>query len=207
LRGERHDVDLYGLPLGAGGHSVRLNGRVYEAIVATFERRKRCDLYHSALEVRLPDGRYVIEMTPVAGGGSGDHGAVAGGAVGSALLGWSKLFRYEVRRWRDGAIPDVTEAVESPYTLSSDAAVAQRLLDLVPLVPTPVWGRDELRTGEMWNSNSLTSWLLVSAGLDITEVALPSRGRAPGWDAGIDVARRMPAAQATGRCSSQATTR
>ncbi len=27
-------VDLYWLPLGAGGHSVRLNGRVYEAVAA-----------------------------------------------------------------------------------------------------------------------------------------------------------------------------
>ncbi len=46
-------VDLYWLPLGAGGHSVRFNGRVYEALVATVERRTRCDLYHSALEVRV----------------------------------------------------------------------------------------------------------------------------------------------------------
>jgi hypothetical protein len=56
-------VDLYWLPLGAGGRSVRFNGRVYEALVATIERRKRCDLYHSALEVRTPDRRFVIEMT------------------------------------------------------------------------------------------------------------------------------------------------
>jgi hypothetical protein len=27
-------VDLYWLPLGAGGHSVRLNGRVFEAVAA-----------------------------------------------------------------------------------------------------------------------------------------------------------------------------
>ena len=94
-------VDLYWLPLGAGGHSVRFNGRIYEAIFAAFERRKRYDLYHSALEVRVPSGRYVIEMTPVLGSDHGDHGAVAGGAVGSALLGWTNLFRYEIRRWRD----------------------------------------------------------------------------------------------------------
>lgn len=43
-------VDLYWLPLGAGGHSVRLNGRVYEAIAARLERRPSCDLYHSALD-------------------------------------------------------------------------------------------------------------------------------------------------------------
>jgi hypothetical protein len=58
-------IDLYWLPLGAGGHSVRLNGRVFEAVVAALERRPRCDLYHSALEVRVADGRYTIESAPV----------------------------------------------------------------------------------------------------------------------------------------------
>jgi hypothetical protein len=32
-------VDLYWLPLGAGGWFVRLNGRIYEAIHALVERR------------------------------------------------------------------------------------------------------------------------------------------------------------------------
>ena len=31
-------VDLYWLPLGAGGHSVRLNGIVYEAVAAAVGR-------------------------------------------------------------------------------------------------------------------------------------------------------------------------
>ena len=52
-------VDLYWLPLGAGGHSVRLNGRVFEAVAARLERRSPCDLYHSALVVRVPEGRFV----------------------------------------------------------------------------------------------------------------------------------------------------
>jgi hypothetical protein len=34
-------VDLYWLPLGAGGHSVRLNGRVFEAIAARLARRPK----------------------------------------------------------------------------------------------------------------------------------------------------------------------
>jgi len=58
-------VDLYWLPLGAGGHSVRLNGRAYEAVAALVERRPACDLYHTALEVHVPEGRFVIEQTPV----------------------------------------------------------------------------------------------------------------------------------------------
>jgi hypothetical protein len=49
-------VDLYWIPLGAGGHSVRFNGRVFEAIEAVRQHRRRCDLYHAALVVEL-DGR------------------------------------------------------------------------------------------------------------------------------------------------------
>jgi hypothetical protein len=66
-----------------------------------------------------------------------------------------RIFRYEVRRWRGGLIPDVDEAVESPQRLTDDADVARRVLDLVAAVPAPVWGRDELAAGEMWNSNSV----------------------------------------------------
>jgi hypothetical protein len=32
-------VDLYWLPLDAGGHFVRLNGRIYEALASRLERR------------------------------------------------------------------------------------------------------------------------------------------------------------------------
>lgn len=183
-------ADLYWLPLGAGGHSVRLNGLVFEAVVARLQRRRRCDLYHSALEVDVPAGRFVIEMTPVPGGDGSSRGVVAEGPVGSRWARRFRIFRYEVRRWNGGSIPDVDEAVESPMRLTNDPHVAQRVLDLVPDVPTPVWGRDELRAGEMWNSNSLISWLIVCAGLEPESVRLPVGGRAPGWDAGIAVARR-----------------
>jgi hypothetical protein len=47
-------VDLFWLPLGAGGRSVRLNGRVFEAVASRLQHRPVCDLYHSALEVRVP---------------------------------------------------------------------------------------------------------------------------------------------------------
>lgn len=188
MHAEPYAVDLYWLPLGAGGHSVRFNGKVYETLVAAWKRRARRDLYHSALEVTTPEGCYVIEMAPELIGGAGNHGVVARGSVGSSLLGWSPLFRYEVRRWLGGTIPDVTEAVESPRRLTNDPILVRRLLELVPSVPTPVWGRDDLHAGEMWNSNSLISWLLLSAGYDAAAVALPTRGRAPGWDAGVAVA-------------------
>jgi hypothetical protein len=121
----------------------------------------------------------------------GERGVVAEGPVGARALGRMTLFRYEVRCWREGRIPDADEAVESPYRVSQDRDRAHRLLALVPGVPTPVWGRDELRTGEMWNSNSTISWLLARSGLDVESIPLPQGGRAPGWQAGIVVARRQ----------------
>jgi hypothetical protein len=116
---------------------------------------------------------------------------VAEGAVGAQVLGRFRLFRYEIRSWRDGIISDIAEAVDSPRRLSDDVAYAQRLLGLAPQVPTPVWGRDELHAGEMWNSNSTISWLLAMSGLDVASILLPRGGRAPGWNAGIEIAHRQ----------------
>jgi hypothetical protein len=183
-------VDLYWLPLGAGGHSVRLNGRVFEAVAARLECRASCDLYHSALEVRVPEGRFVIEQAPVRDGKGGERGVVAEGPIGSRWAARFRIFRYEVRRWRGGSIPDVDEAVDSPRRLTDDPVVAQRVLDLAPHVPTAVWGRDELAAGEMWNSNSIVAWLLAGCGLSTESIRPPAGGRAPGWRAGLVVARR-----------------
>jgi hypothetical protein len=187
-------IDLYWLPLGAGGHSVRLNGRVYEAIAARLERREPCDLYHSALEVHVPEGRFVIEQAPARDSHGRERGVVAEGAIGATWAGRFRIFRYEVRCWRGGAIPDVDEAVESPRLLTDDPAVARRVLDLVPHAPAAVWGRDELRAGEMWNSNSVIAWLIARAGLASEAIHPPAGGRAPGWHAGLVVARRAAAA-------------
>jgi hypothetical protein len=183
-------VHLYWLPLGAGGRFVRLNGRVFEAVVSRLERRPACDLYHSALVVHAPEGRFVIEQAPV-WRSDVERGVVAEGAVGSRRAGRFRLFRYELRCWRDGVIPDVDEAVESPQRLTDDPSLARRILDLVPSVPTPVWGRDELRAGEMWNSNSVISWLITRSGLPAGSIRVPAGGRAPGWRAGLVVARRQ----------------
>lgn len=150
-------------------------------------RRDRRDLYHSALIVTTEDARWAIELGPEQ---KGEHGRVAGGSVGSVILGSSRLFRYEARCWRDGMIPDIEEAVASPVHLSTDPVVAARIIELAPKIPTLVWGRDELGTGEMWNSNSVTSWLLERAGIDTSEIKLPTNGRAPGWQAGVIVAKR-----------------
>jgi hypothetical protein len=197
--GSAAGIDLYWLPLGAGGHSVRLSGRVFEAAAARLQRRPPCDLYHAALEVQIPDGRFVIEQAPAGRGDGSQRGVVSGGAVGSRLAGRMRIFRYELRRWRGGEIPDVAEAVESPRRLTDDAAVARRILELVPAVPTPVWGRVELSTGEMWNSNSVVAWLLERSGLGPESIAPPAGGRAPGWRAGIVAARRKPTLSKEGR--------
>jgi hypothetical protein len=110
---------------------------------------------------------------------------------GARAAGRFRPFRYEIRCWRDGVIPDVAEAVESPRRLSDDPDQGRRLLELVRQVPTPVWGRDELRTGEMWNSTSLISWLIMRSGLDVDSIRPPSGGRAPGWHTGMVMARRQ----------------
>jgi hypothetical protein len=89
----RPSVDLYWLPLGAGGHSVRLNGRVYEAVVARLEKRMTNDLYHSALEVRVSGGMFVIEMAPIRDGNGSLRGVVAEGPVGSRWARSLRIFR------------------------------------------------------------------------------------------------------------------
>jgi hypothetical protein len=185
-------VDLHWIPLGAGGWFVRLNGRVYEALAAALARRPRCPLFHSALVVHLDGERHTIEMAPSPDAAEADRGVVAVGPVGSALLGGLRVFRYEVRRWRGGTIPDLGEAVGEPVRVTSDPVLAGRVLGVLEHVPTPVWGRDELRTGDMWNSNSVIAWALARAGLAAAELRPPGRGRAPGWRAGLEAARRTP---------------
>ncbi|HEY6532827.1 MAG TPA: hypothetical protein VIY72_11015 [Acidimicrobiales bacterium] len=182
-------VDLYWIPLGAGagGALVRWSGRGYEALAAAAAHRARRALFHSALEVHLDGVTTAIEMAPV-WTAKGDRGVVVEGAVGARFLGRWRWFRYEVRCWRNGAIPDLAAAVEGAVRVSDDPADAHRVLELVADFPSHTWGRDELSTGEMWNSNSLTAWLLARAGLEPNELAPPLGGRAPGWDAGLVVA-------------------
>ena len=190
-------IDLYWLPLGAAGNFVRFNGRAYEAIEARLQGREPCSLYHSGLEIFVPEGRYTIEMTPVPDAHGRERGVVAEGPVGARWAGRFRIFRYELRCWRDGSIPDRDEAVDSPVRLSSDVHQARLILELAPQVPRLVWGRDEVGAGEMWNSNSLMSWLLCGVGIDASSIKPPPGGRAPGWHAGVVVAvkggaRRRP---------------
>jgi len=194
---EPASVDLYWLPLGAGAPSrsqlVRVNGRIYEALCAAVERRGRLDIYHAGLQVRIGDGAFVVEVAPSPDAWRARRGVVAEGPVGSRLARGFRLFRYEVRCWYGGRIPDIDDAVASPIRVTEDPVASHRLLELTSSVPTAVWGRDELHTGDMWNSNSVVSWLVARAGLPVAEVPLPPHGRAPGWNAGITAARLQSA--------------
>jgi hypothetical protein len=196
-------VDLYWLPLGAGGHFVRLNGRIYEALAARVQRRPACDLYHSALQVKVAEGTCVIEQAPVHDWSGQQRGVVAEGAVGSRWAGRFRIFRYEIRLWFGGHIPDVAEAVDSPRRLTNDEVRARRVLDLIGQVPTPVWGRDELATGDMWNSNSVIAWVIARSGIDAESIQTPAGGSAPGWQAGLVVARRQDQEAARTAATSQ----
>ncbi len=142
---------------------------------------------------------FVIEQAPVPDGTGDQRGVVAEGCVGSRWAGRFRIFRYEVRVWRSGSIPDVLEAVDSPQRLSEDEDCARRLLAAVPRVPTPVWGRDELATGEMWNSNAVIAWVIASGGINTESISPPAGGRAPGWNAGLEVALRQHASDVTFR--------
>lgn len=188
-------IYLYWIPLGAGGAAVvRLSGRAYEAIRARTERRQRLDLYHTALEVYLPgESRFIIENAwPSPNSDTASRGVVVEGPVWNRRMARLRLLRYEVRCWRDGIIPDAGEAVGGPQRLSDDPDLSRLLLELTPSVPAMVWGRRVVKAGEMWNSNSVVSYLLTRLGLATDRLRPPAGGRAPGWEAGIVVAGDAP---------------
>ena len=172
---------------------MRFNGRVYEALAAARARRPRFDLYHAALRVLTPDADFVIEQAPVADQRGRERGVVVEGPVGSRWAARLRLFRYEIRLWPGGEIPDIAEAVDSPRLLSGSESVARRVLERTREVPPLTWGRDELGAGEMWNSNAVVAWILDRSGIDAALVTPPRGGRAPGWKAGLTVARRSDA--------------
>src|SRR4026207_787018 len=90
-------VDLFWLPLGAGGHFVRMNGWIYEHIRAHKEHRAPCDLYHTALEVRLPEARFIIENAwPIPDDHPESRGVTIEGPVWTPRLDRFRSFRYEI---------------------------------------------------------------------------------------------------------------
>ena len=125
-------------------------------------------------------------MGPVWNVSADDRGVVFEGPVGARWLGRFRIFRYEVRCWAGGHIPDIAEAVDSPVRTTEDPRESRRRAEqCCEAVPALTWGRDELRTGEMWNSNSMVAWVLARTGHDMERIGPPRGGRAPGWDAGL----------------------
>ena len=189
--GSGASVELAWIPLGAGQHIVKFSGKLYEAMAAFIARRPACDIYHAALTITVPEGRYTIEMTPIPDEHGDQRGVVAEGPVGLKMLRRFRIFRYEIRRWNGGLIPDANEAL-NPTIVTTDQTTAQLLLAILPRVPTAVWGRDELHAGEMWNSNSVIAWVLARGHVDTARLRPPPHGRAPGWNSGLVVAARQP---------------
>lgn len=187
-------VDLLWLPLGAGCGSglVRLSGRAYEASTARHDRRPRRALVHTALVVTVDDTPVVVEMTPDWSPSRPGREVVVRGPVAVAWGGRSRLLRYEVHRWPGGTVVDASTVIGGPRRISEHRVTALRLLGLVPRFPALTWGRDELGTGDMWCSNSLTAWLLARSGHDMDPIAPPPGTRAPGWTAGLQVAGSGP---------------
>jgi hypothetical protein len=112
-------------------------------------------------------------------------------------LGRFRAFRYELRCWREGLIPDIAEAVDSPVRVTEDPAKVEAVLHVLGEVPPLTWGRDELKAGDMWNSNSAVAWALARTAHDMAPLQPPAGGRAPGWRAGLVLAQRQTAAVQT----------
>ena len=182
-------VVLWWLPVGAGGRVVRHTSRWWELVEAVRDHREPRPLFHAALEATADGHRFVIEMAPQwAAPKASDRGVVVTGPVGVRSLGRSRLFRYEVRCWREGLLPDRASAVGGPVTVAWDEDTARLLIRHTRDVPPLTWGRRVPPSTDMWNSNSLVSWLLRAAGVpDVTTLSPPDGGRAPGWGAGLAV--------------------
>ena len=163
--------------------------RVVRSPVAT---PGRCDLYHSALEVHVPEARFVIEQAPAwrrrrrarrRRRGPGRH----------PRAGRFRLFRYEVRRWRDGVIPDAAEAVESPHAPERRDRLRAATARAGAGDADARMGPRRTGTGEMWNSTRSSRGSSCAVVSTSSPLAPPRGGRAPGWNAGIVIARRQQA--------------
>jgi hypothetical protein len=184
-------LDLYWIPVGAGERVTPVAVWAFESVMATAQRRPREQLFHSAMVAEVDGVTTMVEMSPEQpGDGASLRGVVAGAPIALAPLGRFRFFRYEVRVWPGGSIPDLHLAVESPVRITEDPEHVRTVLGLVPEAPAPVWGRDELGLGERWNCNSVTAWTLSNAGLVDRAGSPPPGGRAPGWRAGLQAATR-----------------
>ncbi len=180
-------ADLYWLPVGAGtSRFQQASLRAWEAFEAARTRRPRMRLVHSALKLSHDGDPYTLELTPAFLGEQPPP--LATGPVGLRAAGRFRLFRYQLRCLPAATLPDEQWAVGDPVRLTGECASVRQILALGPGVPRHTWGRRPRGAGDMWTSDSVISWLLVQAGLDVSRAAPPPGTRAPGWSAGIEVA-------------------
>lgn len=180
-------LELYWIPVAAGtSRAQQASLRFWEGFEAARARRRRAVLYHSALKFRLDGQRFTLELMPAFI--RTDAPPLMTGPVGVRGADRLRLFRYQLVCLPVDALPDEQWAVESPVRLSADSGAVRRVIELAPCVPRYAWGRRQRGTREMWTSDSVVSWLLVKAGVDLSRVHPPRGGRAPGWDAGKQLA-------------------
>lgn len=166
--------------------------RWWELMSARRDRRAPQQLVHAALELFTRGERYVIEMTPEWGQPPAASGVAATGPVGVKALGRFRMFRYVVRAWPNGVLPDREYAVAAPTSIRLRRTQAQGLLDNLPHVPLHTWGRAVPPSTDMWNSNSLIAWALCRTGVDACTLTPPVGCRAPGWIAGVAAGTHQP---------------
>jgi hypothetical protein len=182
-------LDLYWIPVAAGtSRPQRASLRAWEAFEAARARRSRAILVHSALKIVPGEGgTRTLELMPafVRTGAA----PLVTGAVGVRGADRLTLFRYQLVLLPAEKLPDEAWAIGEPLRLADDCAAIDRLLALAPSAPNHVWGRRVRGTAEMWTSDSVISWLLVRAGIDPSGAGPPPGTRAPGWEAGLRLAR------------------
>ncbi|BCJ69278.1 hypothetical protein [Polymorphospora rubra] len=193
---------LLWLPVGAGGQVVKRTSAWWERACSRIERRRPAPLFHAALELHLGGVPFVVEMTPAWGVPAGDRGVVVTGPVGTRRLGRLRLFRYEVRCWARGVIPDREWAVGDPVVITQDTEIVARMARAVGSLPALTWGRTPPGAGAMWTSNSIVSWLLRHSGLP-TRHSPPNGGRAPGWAAGEQLGHEDASRATGGECGTE----
>lgn len=167
---------------------VTTSARFYESVAAAISHREPKVLFHAALVVQTGSIRKIIECAwPSPDDELSERGVVVVGPVFTRFLERFRTFRYEVRCWEDGIIPDL-EFATTPLPVGEAADTAERVVAAVDAIPAHRWGRDDLGVGEMWNSNSVISFVLATAGVPVVDLDPPTDGRAPGWTSGIAAA-------------------
>lgn len=186
-----HDyVELLWLPVGVETNRFQQASlRLWEAFEAARARRRRCRLVHAGLRLCPGEsGPFTLELMPAWQGGRGTP--LATGSVGFRGADRFALFRYQLHCDDGGTFPDERWAIGEPLVVSRESGVPERILALAAKVPRYTWGRRVRGTSEMWTSDSVVSWLLTRAGIDLAQFGPPPGTRAPGWQAGLEIARR-----------------